>query len=50
LATGFWGGPDEVRAKRQNDVRFEPQMDATESKRRRALWNRAVERSKQWGE
>ena len=25
LATGFWASPDELRAKRQGDVRFEPQ-------------------------
>jgi glycerol kinase len=48
LATGFWDGPDAVRAKRQNDVRFEPRMDATESQERRALWHRAVERAKHW--
>jgi glycerol kinase len=50
LATGFWDGPDAVRAKRQNDVRFEPRMDAAESQQRRALWHRAVERSKHWSE
>jgi glycerol kinase len=50
LATGFWDGPDAVRAKRQNDVRFEPRMDASDSQQRRALWHRAVERSKHWSE
>jgi glycerol kinase len=48
LATGFWDGPDAVRAKRQNDVRFEPRMDASDSQQRRALWHRAVERAKHW--
>jgi glycerol kinase len=48
LATGFWDGPDAVRAKRQNDVHFEPRMDAAESQERRALWHRAVERAKHW--
>jgi len=28
LATGFWAGPDELRAKREGDVRFEPKMIA----------------------
>ena len=28
LATGFWASPEELRAKRQGDVRFEPKMDA----------------------
>ena len=50
LATGFWAGPDELRAKRQNDVRFEPRMDAAEAGERRAKWRRAVERSKNWTE
>jgi glycerol kinase len=49
LATGFWPGPDELRAKR-DDVRFEPKMDASERAARRARWQRAVERSKSWTE
>ena len=48
LATGFWAGPDELRAKRSDDIRFEPKMDAAERAARRALWSRAVERSKNW--
>ncbi len=50
LATGFWAGPDELRAKRQGDVRFEPRMDANERAERRGRWQRAVDRSKNWGE
>ena len=50
LATGFWAGPEELRAKRQNDVRFEPKMDAAERAERRGLWQRAVERAKGWSE
>jgi glycerol kinase len=50
LATGFWAGPDELRAKRQGDVRFEPRMDANERAERRERWQRAVDRSKNWGE
>ena len=49
LAVGFWAGPEDLRAKR-NDVRFEPTMNATEAAGRRALWHRAVERSKYWTE
>jgi glycerol kinase len=48
LATGFWNGPDELRMKRKDDVRFEPKMDASERKERRARWQRAVERSRNW--
>jgi glycerol kinase len=48
LAVGFWGGPDDLRAKRNDDVRFEPKMDTTEAGARRARWHRAVERSKSW--
>ncbi|MGA9585722.1 MAG: glycerol kinase GlpK [Terracidiphilus sp.] len=50
LATGFWASPDELRAKRQGDVRFEPRMDAGERAERRGRWQRAVERSKNWSE
>jgi glycerol kinase len=48
LATGFWAGPEELRAKRQNDVRFEPRMDVAERAKRRVRWQEAVERSKNW--
>jgi glycerol kinase len=48
LATGFWAGPDELRAKRTNDARFEPQMAEAERAERRARWRRAVERSRNW--
>ena len=34
----------------QDDVRFEPKMDATERAARRARWQRAVDRSKNWTE
>jgi glycerol kinase len=50
LASGFWAGPEELRAKRQGDVRFEPKMSATERAERRGRWSRAVERAKGWGE
>jgi glycerol kinase len=48
LATGFWGSPAELEAKRKGDTRFEPRMDAGERKVRRELWQRAVERAKAW--
>ena len=50
LATGFWAGPEELRAKREGDVRFEPRMDAKERAERRGRWQRAVERSRSWSE
>ncbi len=50
LATGFWAGPEELRKKRQGDVRFEPRMDAADRAERRTRWQRAVERSKNWTE
>jgi glycerol kinase len=49
LATGFWGSPDELRSKR-DDVRFEPKMNEKERTKRRELWRRAVERSRNWTE
>lgn len=48
LAVGFWGGPEELRAKREGDTRFEPRMNAQERAARRATWQRAVERTKSW--
>ena len=48
LATGFWASPEELRAKRHGDERFAPRMEARERKERRALWEKAVERSKRW--
>ncbi len=50
LAVGFWHGTEELRAKRQDDVRFEPVMDRAEASARRARWSRAVERSRSWTE
>jgi glycerol kinase len=50
LATSFWASPEELRAKRQNDKRFEPKMSAPERAERRARWQRAVERAKNWTE
>ncbi|HVC46212.1 MAG TPA: glycerol kinase GlpK [Terracidiphilus sp.] len=50
LATGFWASPDEVRAKRQGDTRFEPKMSSEERAARRTKWQRAVERAKHWSE
>jgi len=48
LAVGFWAGPEELRRKRQGDVRFEPKMSAAERDGRRERWQRAVERAKGW--
>ena len=48
LATGFWSGESELRAQRQNDVRFEPERDAGEIAARRSRWKDAVERSRRW--
>jgi glycerol kinase len=48
LATDFWGGESELRAQRQNDVRFEPKLSATEVAERRGRWKEAVERSRRW--
>ncbi|HEY1987060.1 MAG TPA: glycerol kinase GlpK [Terracidiphilus sp.] len=49
LAVGFWASQDDLRAKR-NDVQFEPKMPGDEAAARRALWHRAVERSRSWME
>ncbi|HEX4029024.1 MAG TPA: glycerol kinase GlpK [Terracidiphilus sp.] len=48
LATGFWAGPEELRAKRHGDERFAPRMEAQQRQQLRARWQKAVERSKNW--
>jgi glycerol kinase len=48
MATGFWAGPEELRKKREGDVRFEPKMGPGERAERRGQWSRAVERAKNW--
>ena len=48
LATGFWGSESELRAQRQNDVRFDPKRDTTEIAKQRSRWKEAVERSRRW--
>ena len=40
LATGFWSGEEELRAQRQNDVRFEPKRDAGEVQAQRGSMER----------
>jgi glycerol kinase len=50
LATSFWANPQELEAKRQNDVRFEPAMSGAERGKRRSLWSRAVGRARNWSE
>jgi glycerol kinase len=50
LATGFWANPEDLRARLQGDVRFEPKMAASERAKRRGQWQRAVERAKSWNE
>jgi glycerol kinase len=50
LATGFWANPDELRAKRQGDIRFEPRMGSQDRAERRGRWQQAVDRSRNWTE
>jgi len=50
LATGVWGGLDELRANWVEDVRWEPRFDADERAQRLAVWRKAVTRSFDWVE
>ena len=50
LAVGLWPSPEELRARRKDDVQFEPKMEKAEAASRRASWHRAVERSRNWTE
>jgi glycerol kinase len=50
LATGFWANPQQLEARRQDDVRFEPKMSGDDRAGRRGLWQRAVGRAKSWSD
>jgi glycerol kinase len=50
LATDFWAGPQDLCARRTGDTRFEPRMPEAERAARRAQWQKAVERAKEWSE
>jgi glycerol kinase len=50
LAVGFWKTPDDVRRNWEIDRRFEPRMARDESAHRRARWNQALERARDWEE
>ncbi|WP_431802190.1 glycerol kinase GlpK [Microbacterium sp. bgisy203] len=48
LAVGVWSSLDELRDYWQEDVRFEPQMDADQRVRRYRQWKKAVRKSIDW--
>jgi glycerol kinase len=50
LATGFWAHPQELKAKRRSDDRFEPKMSSQDRAALRSTWSRAVARARNWSE
>ncbi|MGL4744647.1 MAG: glycerol kinase GlpK, partial [Dermatophilaceae bacterium] len=48
LATGFWSGTDELRAKWAEDERWEPQWSDEQRRHGYAGWRKAVERTLDW--
>jgi glycerol kinase len=48
LATGFWGGLDELRRNWAVDRTWEPQLDAASRERQYAMWKKAVTRTFDW--
>lgn len=48
IATGVWSGQDEIRARWQEDRRFEPAISESERDSRYARWCDAVERCQGW--
>jgi len=50
LATGFYGGVEELRAQWAVDKTWEPQMDSERREKMFALWKKAVTRSFDWVE
>ena len=50
LAVGFWSGCDELRALRQTDRLYTPDMETDKRKRLLSGWHRAVDRSLHWAQ
>ena len=48
LATGFWSGEGELASHWHIDRRFEPRLEAATAGIRRARWQEAVSRAKDW--
>ncbi len=48
LATGYWSSIDEIQKQWQVEAVFEPVIAASEMIKRISLWQKAVERSKNW--
>jgi glycerol kinase len=48
LATGVWGGLDELRTHWKEDARFEPRMDSDHRDRLRRDWRKAVTKTFDW--
>jgi glycerol kinase len=48
LAVGYFDSVESISKQWRVDARFEPQMDPSEVRRKRAQWNRALERAKGW--
>jgi len=50
LAVGFWKTPSDIESNWKIDRTFEPQMPAKEAAHRRARWNEALIRARDWEE
>ena len=48
LATGLWGGLDELRSLWQEDARFTPSMSEDARNLKRREWKKAVSKSFDW--
>jgi glycerol kinase len=50
LATGFFGGVEELRANWEQDLSWSPRLESAERERLYATWKKAVTRSFDWAE
>ena len=48
LATGFWGGLDEIARTREPDTVFAPQAERSAMRAKQARWREAVARARDW--
>jgi glycerol kinase len=48
LAVGYWKSTDDVKSNWEIERRFEPNMSSSDRNHRRARWNEALGRARDW--
>lgn len=50
LATGYWDSLETIEKQRENEQRFEPDMEPMQRDKLRSGWRKALDRSRRWSE